>query len=119
MKYGILYPNKNVEYVDDNIERLKCTLDFIPGTDESDIKEFQDDEIEQSYDGTWWLKGFAPEKPQEQVLQEEMDSLIAYLTETDWYAIRYADSGVAIPDEIKTKRAEARTRIDEIRELLK
>ena len=31
-----------------------------------------------------------------------------YLKDTDWYAIRKADSGKDIPTDIKTKRAQAR-----------
>ena len=31
-----------------------------------------------------------------------------YLNSTDWYVARYGETGVAIPDDIKAKRAEAR-----------
>ena len=31
-----------------------------------------------------------------------------YLNSTDWYVARYGETGVAIPDNIKAKRAEAR-----------
>ena len=37
------------------------------------------------------------------------------LSSTDWYAIRYADSGVEIPADIKAKRQAAREKIDELR----
>ena len=40
----------------------------------------------------------------------------AYLASTDWYAVRYAEAGTEIPDEIKAKRAAARTEISELRE---
>lgn len=36
---------------------------------------------------------------------------LAYLASTDWYVIRFADTGVAIPDDIKTARATARAQI--------
>lgn len=32
----------------------------------------------------------------------------AYLNSTDWYVVRFAETGVAIPDEVKTGRAAAR-----------
>lgn len=32
----------------------------------------------------------------------------AYLNSTDWYVARYGETGIAIPDDIKAKRAEAR-----------
>jgi len=36
-----------------------------------------------------------------------------YLASTDWYVIREADTGEAMPADVKTKRAEARTSIIE------
>lgn len=76
-------------------------------------------EVEQAYDGSWYVKGKAPEKPQETVYQEELYTLEEYLNHTDWYCARFVDSGVEIPEEVKIKRAQARTRIDELREILK
>lgn len=32
----------------------------------------------------------------------------AYLIETDWYVVRFAETGVAIPEEVLAKRAAAR-----------
>lgn len=49
--------------------------------------------------------------------QEELDAIAleqakqearAYLASTDWYAIRLADTGEVIPQDVKDKRAEAR-----------
>jgi hypothetical protein len=37
----------------------------------------------------------------------------AYLTSTDWYAMRYAELGTAIPDDVKAGRAEARAALNE------
>ena len=51
-------------------------------------------------------------------LQAELDSLQEYLKSTDWYAIRYADTGDIIPDDVKAKRQKARERIDYIRGIL-
>lgn len=36
---------------------------------------------------------------------------LAYLASTDWMVTRFAETGVPIPDEVKTKRAEARAAI--------
>lgn len=36
---------------------------------------------------------------------------LAYLASTDWYIIRFADSGVEVPQEVKDKRAEARLKL--------
>jgi hypothetical protein len=35
----------------------------------------------------------------------------AYLLETDWYVMRYSETGKAVPQEILQKRAEARAAI--------
>ena len=37
-----------------------------------------------------------------------------YLAETDWYVTRKAETGKAIPDDILTKRQEAREKVKEI-----
>lgn len=58
-----------------------------------------------------------PEEPTEEELkQKEIIELENYLTSTDWYAIRYADIGEPIPQEVKEKRANARKRISELRD---
>jgi|APSaa5957512535_1039671.scaffolds.fasta_scaffold599306_1 hypothetical protein len=36
---------------------------------------------------------------------------LSYLASTDWYVIRKADTGVAIPIDVSTKRAEARKNV--------
>jgi len=38
----------------------------------------------------------------------------SYLSSTDWYAIRLTDSGDVIPNEVATKRTNARSRQDQI-----
>lgn len=72
-------------------------------------------DVEQAWNGNWYLAGCCPEKPKENILKEELAEQQDILSSTDWYAIRYADSGVEIPAEIKAKRQAARERIDEIR----
>jgi len=47
--------------------------------------------------------------------QAEIATLTAYLTSTDWYATRLAETGKAIPDEILTARQAARDRISELK----
>ena len=39
-----------------------------------------------------------------------------YLDSTDWYAIRFADTGEPIPEDIKNKRQQAREGISVLRE---
>ena len=59
---------------------------------------------------------------QEPTAEEIANNLVAsenyaarkYLAETDWYVTRKAETGKAIPDDIATKRQEARERVREI-----
>lgn len=48
-----------------------------------------------------------PEQIQSQINQEAL----VYLASTDWYVTRFTETGVAIPDAIKTIRQEARDKI--------
>ena len=72
-------------------------------------------EIEQAYNGNYYIKGYCPKKPQEIINQERIAELEKYLTTTDWYAIRYADTGEEIPTEIKKARQDAREEISKLR----
>ena len=72
-------------------------------------------EVEQAYNGNYYIKGYCPKKPQETINQEKIAELEEYLTTTDWYAIRFADTGEEIPTEIKKARQDAREEISKLR----
>ena len=57
-----------------------------------------------------------PEKPKLQKTKERIQELEEYLFETDWYAVRFVETGVAIPDEVRDKRNSARIEISKLRE---
>jgi hypothetical protein len=48
--------------------------------------------------------------------ERRISELESYLNTTDWYAVRYAETGVEIPDDIKTARQAAREEISTLRE---
>ena len=48
-------------------------------------------------------------------LERRLSELQEYLRSTDWYAIRFADSGVEIPAGVTQARQEARDEIDTLR----
>ncbi len=52
---------------------------------------------------------------EEQRKQQRIAELEQYLKSTDWYAIRFADTGEEYPAEIKTARQEAREEISQLR----
>lgn len=88
------------------------------GTNESFYRSegMTETDVEQGYDGNWYVAGFAPEKPQSVIDAERIDELQKYLDETDWYAVRFAETGVAVPEDVKAKRQAAREEISRLRE---
>lgn len=46
---------------------------------------------------------------------EQITELQKYLNETDWYVVRFSETGVEIPEEVKQKRQEAREKISVLR----
>ena len=60
-----------------------------------------------------WEANTPEAEPELELTAQEVinnDSL-AYLDSTDWYAIRYAETGVAVPSDVTTARAAARSAI--------
>ena len=54
----------------------------------------------------------APDAVAEPTAQEVTNvESMSYLDSTDWYAIRYAETGVAVPSDVTTARAAARSAI--------
>jgi hypothetical protein len=56
-----------------------------------------------------------PPPTEEEVNKQKLVELEMYLRETDWYAIRFADTGEPIPIEVKSKRQDARDEISKLR----
>ena len=52
-----------------------------------------------------------PPKTQEQLQQEINTEAQNYLAKTDWYIIREAETGVAVPDEVSLSREKARLQV--------
>lgn len=65
MKYGIV-ENSRFIIIDDDWERLENTLPFIPHLSANQIAQYEDDEVEQGFDGNWYLRGYAPVQPLEE-----------------------------------------------------
>lgn len=53
------------------------------------------------------IKPETPEQIQEKVNKQARE----YLAETDWYVVRFAETGVAIPEDILALRQQARESI--------
>lgn len=86
-------------------------------------------EVEQAYNGSWYVKGYAPEKPAKEKAQEKIDELKAILTATDYIdnkfleAIVKEDNALLETYKIKYKdkleeRQSIRNQIDELEEII-
>lgn len=76
MKYGIV-ENHQFVLIDDDLTRLKNTLPFMPQYSASQIKEYKEEQVEQGYDGVWYEKGYAPQRPLEEVKTEKLAEINA------------------------------------------
>lgn len=67
-------------------------------------------EVEQAYNGDWYLKGYAPEKPEAVINAEKVAEARKYLQDTDyiWNVIREGDATEEHYADVISKRKEAR-----------
>lgn len=73
-------------------------------------------EVEQAYDGGWYLKGYAPEKPQSLINQERIKELKKNLSKTDYITAKIAE-GSATKEEYADVIAQRQVWRDEINDL--
>lgn len=73
-------------------------------------------EVEQAWDGSWYLSGYAPTKPQTVTDTEEMAKLKAKLSDSDYAIIKIAEGAATTEEytELIEQRATWRARINEL-----
>ena len=76
MKYGIVENHKFI-LIDEDRQRLENTLPFMPQYSVEQIGTYDEDQIEQGHDGTWYEKGHAPQRPLEEARTEKLTELEA------------------------------------------
>ena len=59
-----------------------------------------------------------PKSSKKTEAEDKIEELVKYLAETDWYVLRFVESGLDIPKDVKSKREKARETISSCRELL-
>lgn len=82
MKYGIVENNKFV-LLDNDLGRVQNTIMFMPQYTLADIVTFEDDAVEQAYDGSWYIKGFTPAIPDDvkrDMIKSEKETTIKSMT---------------------------------------
>lgn len=83
MRYGIVENHKFV-LIDENMKRLKNTLPFMPQYSVDMVETYPDDEVEQGFDGNWYEKGHAPQKPLEEARAAKLTELdTAFITASE------------------------------------
>ena len=112
-----------IECQKDDIESIKQakTIYLQP----ANSTNLQPPESKDGFKIRWFGEGWEYEeieqgpKPYEPTAEDLKNIRIAELQNllytTDWYAIRYAETGVVVPDEIKVKRQSAREEISRLR----
>ena len=76
--------------------------------------------VEQAYNDKWYVEGYAPAKPQEEIDQERIIELKNELAETDYKIIKcseYQLAGLELPYDIAALHAQRQAIRDEINEL--
>lgn len=73
-------------------------------------------DVEQAYNGEWYLKGYAPSEPQSDIDKKKVKEAHKYLNDTDWVACKIAEGSATREDyaEIIQKRQEARDTINSL-----
>ena len=106
MKYGIVENHKFI-LIDDDLQRLKNTLPFMPQYSVEQIGTYDEDQIEQGHDGTWYEKGHAPQRPLEEARTEKLAELEAAFNTASQKAHCASSAGFEIDaDEIANRNIE-------------
>ena len=106
MRYGIVENHKFV-LIDENLKRLKNTLPFMPQFSVDMVETYPDDEVEQGFDGNWYEKGHAPQKPLEEARAAKLTELNTAFTSASETAHCMSSAGFEInADEIANRNIE-------------
>ena len=106
MKYGIVENYKFI-LIDDDLQRLRNTLPFMPQYSVEQIGTYDEDQIEQGHDGTWYEKGHAPQRPLEEARTEKLAELEAAFNTASQKAHCTSSVGFEIDaDEIANRNIE-------------
>lgn len=88
------------------------------GTDEAFYRSLgmEEMDVEQGWDGNWYLSGQAPEKPAELIRAEEIAELKAKLATSDYAVIKIAEGAATAEEysELINERQQWRARINEL-----
>ena len=90
-----------------NLKRLKNTLPFMPQYSVDMVETYPDDEVEQGFDGNWYEKGHAPQKPLEEARAAKLAELNTAFTSASETAHCMSSAGFEInADETANRNIE-------------
>ena len=100
-------------YINYSIKETKRIIPYVNNDKETTVFKFDQLRMsKQEYAIYQTVKDWTAEQKQARI-----NELQSYLSDTDWYAARLAETGVKIPKDIKHARADARIEISLLRDL--
>ena len=101
-----------------NEETKQCDVGIGTNTDFYKSIGMTEMEVEQAYNGSWYVSGYAPQKSEEVVKQERISELHQLLAESDYWTSKYCD-GEYTAEEWAEKVAQRKAWREELRVLEK
>ena len=100
----------------ENEETKQCSVGLGTNTDFYKSIGMVEMDVEQAYNGDWYVAGYAPKKPDNVIKQERIDELKSLLTGADYWGQKYID-GEYTAEEWEQKKAQRMAWRAEIRKL--
>ena len=101
-----------------NNKTMLCEVGIGTNTDFYKSIGMTEMEVEQAYNGSWYVSGYAPQKSEEEIKQERIAELHQLLEEADYWTSKYCD-GEYTEEEWAEKVAIRKAWREELRELEK
>ena len=100
----------------ENEETKACSVGTGTDTDFYKSIGMQEMDVEEAWDGSWYVEGYAPEKPQSVINAERIAELKKLLADADYWGQKYID-GEYTEAEWEEKKAQRKAWREEIRSL--
>lgn len=99
-----------------NEETKQCDIGLGTNTEYYESIGMTEMEVEQAYNGNWYIKGYAPDKPHNIIIKEKIAELKQNLIDADYWGQKYID-GEYTSEEWEVKKEQRKAWRVKIREL--
>lgn len=89
-----------------NEETKQCEVGTGTNTDFYKSIGMTEMEVEQAYNGSWYVKGFAPERPEAEIIAQQVAELKSKLADTDYVIVKIAETTGEEADSLREKYAQ-------------